>query len=199
MTLVNHSLGAVTVQQVDGQKQGGRHELEGSVGLDEEVQEVWAHEPLNLGLDINRLDVRYGLFLNPVRYKTRQDGGFVGGTYVHMQHVAQDIVPELITGKAGQLVRDGVLTLTSYQLVLLFLGLTFSTKAEIVFDEERVTGLEAGPRAEIIHDDDRQRERWILINFAEYREGIWKEGGALGRHDERREWQSSGLDEGANE
>jgi hypothetical protein len=63
VSLVDYPLRAVPVQQVDGQEQGRRHKLEGSVGLDQEVKKVRAHEPLNLGLNIDGLDVGDGLTL----------------------------------------------------------------------------------------------------------------------------------------
>lgn len=57
VSLVDNTLRAVSVKQVDGQEQRRGKELEGSVGFDEEVQQVGAHEPLDLGLNIDGFDV----------------------------------------------------------------------------------------------------------------------------------------------
>jgi len=60
VTLVHDPLRAVSVEKVDGQKQCGRLQLKGGMCLDEEVEKIRAHEPLNLGLDVNGLDVGKG-------------------------------------------------------------------------------------------------------------------------------------------
>lgn len=57
VSLVDHSLGTVTVQEVDRQEQSRWQELERSVGLDQEVEKIGAHEPLNLSLDVDRFHV----------------------------------------------------------------------------------------------------------------------------------------------
>lgn len=54
VTLVDNALGAVPVEEVDGKEKGLGEKLEGRVGLDEEVEEVRSHEPLDLSLDVNR-------------------------------------------------------------------------------------------------------------------------------------------------
>ena len=64
MSLVHDPLGAIPVEQIDRQEQGRRQQLERGVGFDEEVKEVGTHEPLNLGLDIDRLDIGEGRRLN---------------------------------------------------------------------------------------------------------------------------------------
>jgi hypothetical protein len=53
MTLVNDAARAVAVEEVDSEEQCLREELEGGMGFDEEVEEVWAHEPLDLSLDVD--------------------------------------------------------------------------------------------------------------------------------------------------
>ena len=55
---VDHSAGAVSVEQVDGEVEGFGEEGEGGVGFDEKVQEVGPHKPLNFGLDVNAGHIR---------------------------------------------------------------------------------------------------------------------------------------------
>ena len=61
VTLVDNAAGAVAVEEVDRQEEGLGQQLEGSVGFNQEVEEVGAHEPLDLGLDVNGVDVGQGL------------------------------------------------------------------------------------------------------------------------------------------
>lgn len=63
MLLVHHSLGAVPVEKVDGEEQRLGEEGEGGVGLDEEVDEVGPHEPLDLALHVNEGSIGKSLFL----------------------------------------------------------------------------------------------------------------------------------------
>ena len=60
MALVHYSLRTVAIQEVDCQEQCRRKQLESAMGFDQEVEKVGTHVPLNLSLDINRLDVRKG-------------------------------------------------------------------------------------------------------------------------------------------
>jgi len=53
VTLVYDTAGAVAVEEVDGQVEGLGKQLEGVVGFEQEVQQVWAHEPLDLSLNLN--------------------------------------------------------------------------------------------------------------------------------------------------
>ena len=76
-------------------------------------------------------------------------------THVHFQHVAQDIIPKLIAGESGQLIRDSILPLTSYELVVLLFGLLLGTHTVVIFNEERITRLIAGPGAHVIHGESR--------------------------------------------
>lgn len=58
MPLVDNALGAVPIENIDRQEQGGWEKLERGMCLDQEVQEIGTHEPLDFRLDINRLDIR---------------------------------------------------------------------------------------------------------------------------------------------
>ena len=154
MSLVNHTLGAVSVQEVDGQEQRGRKELEGGMGFNQEVQQVGTHEPLNLGLDIDRFHIREGSSLRLIQpvstpaelRKARET------THFHVQHVRHNILTELITGHPGQFIRDGILTFTGNKFGL-FLGIHPGyTEVIVSLHEESVTGLVAGSRAMESHD-----------------------------------------------
>ena len=57
-------MGAVAVEKVDSQEQSLRQQLEGSVSFNQEVKEAGTHEPLDLGLDVDRVDIRQGLRLH---------------------------------------------------------------------------------------------------------------------------------------
>jgi hypothetical protein len=63
VTLVDDTARAVSVEQVDSEEKGLGEELEGSVGLDEKVNEVWSHEPFDLLLDVDRRNIGQGLVL----------------------------------------------------------------------------------------------------------------------------------------
>jgi hypothetical protein len=58
VALVHDTAGAVAVEKVDSEKQSLRQQLEGGVSFDQKVKEVWAHEPLDLSLNVNGIDVR---------------------------------------------------------------------------------------------------------------------------------------------
>lgn len=62
--LVHDTLGAVPVEKVDGQEQRLWQQTKGSMCLDEEVDEIWPHVPLNLLLDVNQSRVRQCLVLD---------------------------------------------------------------------------------------------------------------------------------------
>jgi hypothetical protein len=67
--------------------------------------------------------------------------------------VLQDIVTKLLASKTGQLIRDGILTLTSNELVVLLLRLSVRASTVIVIlHEEGLTWLEAGTRTGESHD-----------------------------------------------
>jgi len=53
VALVDDALRAVTVEQVDGEVECLRQELEGVVGLKQEVKQIGAHEPLDFSLNLN--------------------------------------------------------------------------------------------------------------------------------------------------
>lgn len=57
MSLVHNTLRAVSVEEVDGQEESGRQELECGVRFDQEVKQIRAHEPLDLRLNVNRVDI----------------------------------------------------------------------------------------------------------------------------------------------
>src|ERR1700733_2099349 len=57
VTLVDDTARAVPVDEVDSEKEGLGEELEGSVGLDEKVNEIWSHKPLDLLLDVDRRNI----------------------------------------------------------------------------------------------------------------------------------------------
>lgn len=61
--LIHHPLGAVPVKQVDCEEECLGEERKGSVSLDEEVDEVWPHKPLDFPLHVNEVGVRQGLVL----------------------------------------------------------------------------------------------------------------------------------------
>jgi hypothetical protein len=57
VTLVDDTARAVPVEEVDSKEECLWEELEGGVGLDEKVNEVWSHEPLDLLLDVDRRNI----------------------------------------------------------------------------------------------------------------------------------------------
>jgi hypothetical protein len=61
VALVDNTAGAVTVEEVDGEEQCFRQQLESGVRFNQEVKEIGPHEPLDLCLDVNRVDIRYCL------------------------------------------------------------------------------------------------------------------------------------------
>lgn len=61
--LVHDPFRAVTVQEVDSEEQCLGQQLEGSVGLDEEVDEVGTHKPLDLSLHVDEASIWEGLVL----------------------------------------------------------------------------------------------------------------------------------------
>lgn len=154
MSLVNHTLGAVSVQEVDGQEQRGRKELESGMGFNQEVQQVGTHEPLDLGLNIDRFHIREGSnlrLIQPVSTSTELHKA-QETTHFHVQHVRHNILTELITGHPGQFIRDGILTFTGNKFGM-FLGIHPGyTEVIVCLHEEGVTGLVAGGRAMESHD-----------------------------------------------
>ena len=95
--LVHNTLGAVAVQQVDGQEQGLGKQAEGGVGLDDKVNQVWAHKPLNLALHIDEGDVRQRLVL-------------------HVAHVPHNVLEILLRSQARQLVGNHLLAIAGKHL-----------------------------------------------------------------------------------
>lgn len=164
MSLVHHTLGAVSVQEVDCQEQRCGKKLEGCVCFDQEVQQVWAHEPLDLGLDIDGFHIRKGGSLvtihqsapkgTPTSRKT---------TYFHIQHVRYDVVSQFITGYPGQFIRDGILTFTGDESGVLLGVHPGHTEVIVCLHKKGVTGVVAGSRALVeSHDvgsEDKKRSK----------------------------------------
>jgi hypothetical protein len=70
--------------------------------------------------------------------------GCMVSTYVHFKHVLQDIVTELLAGKAGQLVCDHELALARDVLVMLLIGQSLLTgMMKVIFHKESLARLEA--------------------------------------------------------
>lgn len=63
MLLVDDPLGAVPVKQIDGQEKRLPQKRERSVSLDEEVDEVRPHEPLDLALHVDEVGIGQSLVL----------------------------------------------------------------------------------------------------------------------------------------
>jgi hypothetical protein len=63
VTLVNDTARAITIKEVDGEMKRLREELKCVMSLQQEVQKIWPHKPLNLSLDLDGRDVRHGLQL----------------------------------------------------------------------------------------------------------------------------------------
>lgn len=61
--LIDDTLGAVSVEQVDGQEQRLPQEGESRVCLDQKVDQVWPHEPLDLALHVNEVGIGKSLVL----------------------------------------------------------------------------------------------------------------------------------------
>ena len=58
VALVDDAARAVPVEKVDSQEEGLRKELEGGVSLDQKVDEIGSHEPLDLLLYVNGSHIR---------------------------------------------------------------------------------------------------------------------------------------------
>jgi hypothetical protein len=71
VSLVDHSLRTVSVEQVDSEEEGLGEKREGSMSFDQEVDQIRSHEPLNLLLNIDRGDIREGLVLSDVSKKPK--------------------------------------------------------------------------------------------------------------------------------
>lgn len=60
---VDYAFRTVAVEEVDCEKEGLREQSEGSVGLNQEVDEVRTHEPLDLALHVNEIGIGQSLGL----------------------------------------------------------------------------------------------------------------------------------------
>lgn len=67
------------------------------MSLDEEVDQVWAHEPLDLTLHVDKVGVRQRLVL-------------------HDRHVLHDVLDVLVVGETRELVGDHLLSVTGKHL-----------------------------------------------------------------------------------
>lgn len=63
MLLVDNPLRAVSVEEVDGQEQRFPQQRKGCMCLNQEVDEVWTHKPLDLTLHVDQVGIREGLIL----------------------------------------------------------------------------------------------------------------------------------------
>ena len=91
VALVDNAARAVPVEEVDGEEKSVRQELEGVVGLEEKIKEIRPHEPLDLLLDLDRVDVRHRLLF-------------------HELHVIKDVVFVLLGGEVRELCSNLSLT-----------------------------------------------------------------------------------------
>lgn len=57
MTLVDNTLGAVTIHDIDGKEESLLEHTESTMGFDEKVDQVGTHEPLNLLLHVDAIGV----------------------------------------------------------------------------------------------------------------------------------------------
>lgn len=113
--LVHDSSRAVSVQQVDGEKERLWEQSKGGVGLDEEVDKVGSHKPLNLALHVDEASIRQGLVL-------------------HVLHVVHDVLEVLLASKAGELSGNDVLCSAGEHL-----GSSASVEGRLL---ERLVGLD---------------------------------------------------------
>jgi hypothetical protein len=61
VALVDDTTGAVAIEKVDGKEQSLGEELKCSVSFYQEIKEIWAHKPLDLSLNVDRVDIGEGL------------------------------------------------------------------------------------------------------------------------------------------
>lgn len=88
------------------------------------------------------------LEVSPVSFQTWHK--LRGETNIHVQHVRQNVITQLLAGHSGQLVGDGILTLASDQLGMLLR--IHARRREIVvrFHEEGIARLVAGGRTLLV-------------------------------------------------
>lgn len=115
VSLVDDTFRAVSVEQVNGQEESRRQQLKGGMGFNQEIEQVGTHEPLNLGLDIDRLNVREGGGLLKVKISHNHFTTSQVTTDIHVQHVRQNVITELFAGDLGKFIRNGILTLSGNQ------------------------------------------------------------------------------------
>ena len=143
MALVDDTARAVPVEEVDGQEEGLGEELERSVGLDEEVNEVGSHEPLDFLLDVDPGNINQGLVLLKVSNAEGLSLG-VGPIDLDLPHVVNDLLNVCLVGLSGDDIAHGLLTTAAKHLGVVLLrvdvahGHLFETKE--LYDV-RVAGL----------------------------------------------------------
>ena len=84
VALVDNATRAVPVEEVDGEEESIWQELESVVSLEKKVEKIRPHEPLDLLLDFNGVDVRHRFLL-------------------HELHVVKNVVFVLLGGKVRKL------------------------------------------------------------------------------------------------
>lgn len=75
-------------------------------------------------------------------------------TNIHVEHVVEDIVTKLLTGKARQFIRDGILAFASNESIMFLPGLSLGPQASVILHEEGLTRLDAGTRTKVVHDEN---------------------------------------------
>ena len=121
VALVDDTARAVPVEEVDGQEEGLGEELERSVGLDEEVNQVGSHEPLDFLLDIDRGNISQGLVLLKVSNAEGLSLG-VGPIDLDLLHVVNDLLNVCLVGLSGKDIAHGLLTTTAEHLGVVLVG-----------------------------------------------------------------------------
>ena len=140
VTLVNDTARTVTIEEVDGEMKRLREELKCVMSLQQEVQEVWSHKPLNLRLDLDGRDIRHGLQLLHVSDLMSKEG--VRNSYLHALHVAQYVSLILLRRDAREPLCQHLLALPGNIALTLPLGSCSSIDPIVVIvtlDEIRIT------------------------------------------------------------
>lgn len=137
MTLVDDATRAVAVEQVDGEEERLGEQLKGGVGLDEKVDEVGTHEPLNLLLNVNRGDVGERLVL---RGSVKSwCWPFCRDTHLHLHHVLDHVEEVLVAGLGREDIGHGLLFPAAHHLDV-FLGGARIKGGIVGIDKVRVAG-----------------------------------------------------------
>lgn len=117
MFFVDDTFGAVAIKKIDGEEESFGKQAKSRVGFYEEVQEIWSHVPLDLGLNVNGGNVGQSVNLGLERFIEK------GWTrYLHLLHLAEMVIPIFETSQIGQLLGQGDLNMF-FGLPLVFAGL----------------------------------------------------------------------------